>query len=148
MPTPTVTSPPAPVPIPFSLEDALDNAALSWITGGVANWLGDASTAYYNNSAAQSGVISHDQNSWLQTTVSGPCTVSFYWNTSSEEHFDFLEFYIDGIGQDRISGNMDWQQKSYQISSGSHRLKWRYVKDGSTSFGSDCGWLDKIEFLS
>ncbi len=57
-----------------------------------------------------------------------------------------MEFYIDGVRQDRISGNVDWQQKSYSISSGSHTVKWRYMKDGSVNSGSDCGWLDKVEF--
>ncbi len=147
-PTPTVTPSPTPIPTPLSLADAVDNAVLSWLTGETANWFGEASTYYYNGSAAQSGIISDNQNSWLQTTVSGPGTFSFVWNVSSEDNFDFLEFYIDGIGHDRISGSVDWQQKSYQISSGTHRLKWRYVKDGSNSLGSDCGWLDQIDFRS
>ncbi|MFZ2069999.1 MAG: hypothetical protein WAV32_00005, partial [Halobacteriota archaeon] len=96
----------------------------------------------------QSGAISHNQDSWLETTVSGPGTLSFYWNVSSEKYFDRLEFYIDGMARDRISGNVDWQQKTYQISSGSHTLKWRYVKDDGVSRGYDCGWLDRITFSS
>ncbi len=131
----------------LTLEEVIDNTALSCKTGGIAKWFGEASTYYYDEDAAQSGAISNDQSSWLQTTVSGPGTLSFYWKVSSEKSFDFFEFYIDNIGQDRISGSVDWQQKSYQISAGSHRLRWRYVKDGSNSFGSDCGWLDKIAFL-
>jgi hypothetical protein len=29
--------------------------------------------------------------------------------------------------------------------SGSHTLKWTYVKDASVVSGSDCGWVDKLE---
>ena len=135
-----------PTPPPLSLGEAVDNSALSWITGGNADWFGQTSTYYYGEDAAQSGAISHNQNSWIQTTVSGPGTLSFYWKVSSERNYDFLEFYIDDVRQDRISGNVDWQYKTYTISSGSHTLKWKYRKDVSINSGSDCGWLDKVEF--
>ncbi|MCX5991626.1 MAG: hypothetical protein NTZ04_04790, partial [Chloroflexi bacterium] len=48
----------------------------------------------------------------------------------------------------RISGGVAWQQKSFNIASGTHTLKWAYTKDGSVSSGSDCGWLDKVGFTS
>jgi len=129
-----------------SLEEAVDNTALSWDTGGRVDWFGQTSTYHYGGDAAQSGTISHNQESWVQTTVTGPGTLKFYWKVSSEANFDFLRFYIDGDEQERISGTVDWQQKTYGISSGSHTLKWTYTKDGSVKRGSDCGWLDKVEF--
>ena len=129
-----------------SLEEAVDNTALSWDTGGRVDGFGQTSTYYYGSDAAQSGTISHNQESWTQTTVTGPGTLKFYWKVSSEANFDFLRFYIDGVEQERISGTVDWQQKTYGISSGSHTLKWTYTKDGSVNRGSDCCWLDKVEF--
>jgi len=139
--------PPPPPPLP-SLSEVLDTA-LSFTTGGSANWFGQTTTTYYGPDAAQSGDISHRQDSWMQTTVSGTGTVKFYWKVSSEKHFDFLKFYIDGSSQDRISGSVDWQQMTYTIStSGSHVLKWRYVKDRTTDEGSDCGWVDKVEWVT
>jgi len=103
----------------------------------------------YGPDAAQSGDISNNQESWMQATVSGTGTVKFYWKVSSEEDFDFLEFYIDGSLQDRISGLVNWEQKTYTIStSGSHTLEWGYMKDGSGDYGSDCGWVDKVEWLT
>jgi len=77
--------------------------------------------------------------------VSGSGTLTFYWKVSSEANWDWLEFYIDGVRQDRISGTVDWQLKSYSVSSGS-TVKWRYVKDGSASVGSDCGWVDYVMY--
>lgn len=131
-----------------SLVDAMDTSGTSWTTGGNANWFGQTSTSYHDGDAAQSGSISHSQNSWLQTTGIWvfPGTWSFYWKVSSEENGDWLEFYIDDVRRDRISGTVDWQQKSYSISSGSHTLKWQYVKDDSIDSEYDCGWLDKVEF--
>jgi len=66
----------------------------------------------------------------------GAGTFSFYWKVSSESSYDFLEFYIDDVHQSgRISGTVDWQCKSYNItSSGSHTLKWRYAK-GASAYG-------------
>ncbi len=128
------------------LPEALDTITLSFITGGSADWFCQTSTSYYDGDAAESGGIWHNQESWMQTTVDGPGTLSFYWKVSSQSSYDFLEFYIDGVRQDRISGLMSRQQMSYDIITlGSHTLEWRYVKNGSVSSGSDCGWVDKIE---
>ncbi|MHC4484656.1 MAG: LamG domain-containing protein [Planctomycetota bacterium] len=131
----------------YPLSEALDTA-LSFTTGGSADWFYQTTTSYYEADAAQSGDISEDQESWMQTMVTGAGTVSFYWKVSSEEDYDFLEFYIDGSLQDQISGSVDWQQKTYTITtSDSHTLEWRYVKDKGTDSGSDCGWVDKLEWV-
>ncbi len=136
-------------PPPPTLSEALDTA-LSFTTGGSADWFSQTTTSHYDGDAAQSGDISHSQDSWMQTTVSGTGTVKFYWKVSSEEDFDFLEFYIDGALQEEISGlEDDWEQQTYTIStSGSHTLEWRYVKDKGTDSGSDCGWVDKVEWVT
>ena len=130
-----------------SLGEAVDNTALTWITYGDVYWFGQTTTSYYGGDAAQSGPITHNQESRLQTTVTGPGTLTFYWKVSSEQNFDFLQFWIDVVGN-QISGNVDWQQRSYSITSGSHTLLWRYIKDGSVSAGSDAGWLDRVQFTS
>jgi len=129
------------------LAEALDTS-LNFTTGGSADWFAQTTTTRYDGDAAQSGDISHRQDTWMQTTVSGTGTVKFYWKVSSEEDFDFLEFYIDGSLQEKISGSDgDWEWETYTIStSGSHTLEWRYVKDGSGDSGSDCGWVDKVEW--
>ncbi|MEM2351592.1 MAG: carbohydrate binding domain-containing protein [Thermoproteota archaeon] len=129
-----------------TLGEALDNLELTWTTGGNAKWFPQTTIYYYDGDAAQSGTISHDQETWLQATIPGPGILAFYWKVSSEVGYDFLEFYIDGVRQDRISGNVGWQQKKYIIGSGLHTVKWIYKKDGSVNSGVDCGWLDKVEF--
>ena len=71
--------------------------------------------------------------------------VSFYWKVSSEEYGDFLKLYIDNNYQEQISGDVDWQKKSYTLSgSGQHTLKWEYSKNSSGSDGEDCGWVDGL----
>ena len=126
----------------------MDKTDITITTGGNANWFGQNNTYYYGGDAAQSGVITHNQNTYMQTTVTGPGTLTFYWKVSSETNFDFMRFYIDGIEQaGRISGNVDWQQKTYTIRSGTHTLKWAYTKDGSVNRGSDTWWVDKVAIV-
>lgn len=131
------------------LATAVDNFELSWITGGHEGWMDDGIIYYYGATlmtSARSGTIRHNQESFIQTTVTGPGELKFYWRVDSEEGHDFLTFYIDGTEQIRISGLVHWHQKSYFIPEGRHTLQWKYTKDGSGSAGSDCGWLDKVEF--
>ena len=129
------------------LGEAVDNASLTWTTGGNANWYGQNTVYYYGGDAARSGAITHNQSSWIQTTVTGPGTLTFYWKVSSESGWDFLHFYIDGVEQTKISGEVDWQQRTYSIPSGSHILTWAYTKDDIISMGSDAGWLDYVVFM-
>lgn len=44
------------------------------------------------------------------------------------------------------SGEVEWNQVSYTLPSGSHQLTWTYEKDSSLSSGSDCAWIDDIVF--
>jgi hypothetical protein len=130
----------------ISLNAALDNNALAFTNGGSANWFGQSATSYYGGSAAQSGAISDLQTSSFQTTVTGPGTLSFYWKVSSEQGYDGLIFYLDNGGLEGISGDVDWQQRTYNIPDGTHTIKWQYIKDINVSAGSDCGWVDRITY--
>jgi hypothetical protein len=66
---------------------------------------------------------------------------------SSEAWFDELGFYVDDVKASdvpSISGETEWAKVSTVIGSGRHTLSWRYSKDGSLSFGDDCGWVDRL----
>jgi hypothetical protein len=63
----------------------------------------------------------------------GRVTVAFYWKVSSEANHDWLSFYADGVLQDRIRGEVGWQQKSYPLGGdGTHALIWVYSKDSGS----------------
>ncbi len=127
--------------------EALSNATditLTFTTGGDAPWFDQTAHYFYDYDAAQSGHIGDNQQSWLQTTVTGPGTFTFYWSASSGSG-DYLTFYIDGVAQNQISGAPTWEQKTYTLTgSGTHTLKWVYAKDWTGSYGYDCGWVDKV----
>jgi hypothetical protein len=130
--------------------EAVDNCDVAWNTGGNADWFEQTDSYYYGGDAAQSGAITDSQLSYVQTTVTGPGTVKFYWRVSSEEGWDYLNFYVDNmlVPVYEISGEVGWEQKTYSIGAGSHSIKWEYEKDVVVSEGSDCGWLDKVEFIT
>ncbi len=131
----------------ISLADAVDAPQLTWTTGGNATWSGQTNTTFDGVDAAQSGFIADSQESWMQTTVTGPGLLTFWWKASSEEDFDFLEFYVNGILQSgEISGEVDWQQKTVQLGTGNQTLRWRYTKDEIFNEGQDRAWLDQVSF--
>jgi vibriolysin len=132
-------------PVADPIAEAVDDPSLTFSLSGNANWYSQTSTTYYGGDAAQSGDIGNSQTSTIETTISGKTSVKFYWKVSSEANYDYLIFYIDGVQQAQIAGSVDWTQKTYSVSSGTHTLKWSFVKDYSVSTGSDCGWVDKLE---
>lgn len=129
-----------------TLATSLEATNLTWITGGNTNWYPQTTNTHDNVDAAQSGDINDNGESWIQTTVTGPGTLSFWWKVSSDEDYDYLEFNMDGNFQTDLTGESGWQQQTYAISSGSHDLRWRYYKDSSGSSGLDAGFLDQVNF--
>jgi hypothetical protein len=118
---------------------------LNLTTGGEAEWLLQTDKTFFDGDALKSGDVGDNQESFLQAVVDGAGTISFYWKVYSETDFDFLEFYIDGVLQDQISGLVDWHQMVYKIiEPGTHTLELRYIKDDSVSEGDDCGWVDRV----
>ena len=128
---------------PAALSNATDTTLL-FTTGGAAPWFGETGYAYYDNDAAQSGDLGDGQESWLQTTVEGAGWISFYWAVSSDGG-DYLRFYIDDVLQNEIAGVSGFGNRWYALGEGgTHTFKWVYVKNGTGSYGSDCGWVDKV----
>lgn len=136
------------------LEDlgmALDTPpSLTWVNAGNAPWFYQTNITHDGVDAAQSGDIADSQSSYLETTVTGPGTLSFWWKVSSEASWDYLRYRLDGseVGAaPGISGTVDWQQKTVSIPAGLHTNRWTYSKDGSVSSGSDAGWLDQVSYI-
>ncbi|MFO7864630.1 MAG: formylglycine-generating enzyme family protein, partial [Salinivirgaceae bacterium] len=128
--------------------DVLDNCDLNFTLSDDAQWFAQTFDSYYGGSSAKSGEISHNQQSTMATEVMGPGKLSFWWKVSSEIDFDNLNFYIGSSLEAKISGNVDWQLKEFEVPEGLQSLKWSYEKDGSYYSGNDCGWVDKVEFTS
>ena len=83
-----------------------------------------------------------------EVTITGSGSVSFKYRVSSEEYFDYGQFYIDGSNKINESGNGSWHSVSYDLSTGTHTLSWRYSKDGSVGDFDDAFYIDDISITS
>ncbi len=113
-------------------------------TGG--SWSRTNQTAYTGSYSLRSASIGHSSSTAMTATqnFNGPGEVAFARKVSSEQGYDFLRFYIDGTKKGEWSGEQSWGEESFSITSGTHTLKWEYIKDVSVSGGSDCAWVDDI----
>jgi len=127
--------------------ESRDFSTFPWEHDGDASWTITSDEKHSGAYSAQSGAIGDDQNTTLQVTldcVSG--NIAFYRKVSSEEGWDFLAFYIDGVKKGEWSGTTDWDQVSFSVSAGTRTFEWTYSKDGSGSEGDDIAWIDDIVF--
>ncbi|MFO8001932.1 MAG: fibronectin type III domain-containing protein, partial [Marinilabilia sp.] len=129
-----------------TINEAIDNEDLSISLSGDADWEGQTQESWDGEDAARSGDITDDQTSKMETTVYGPGTLSFYWKVSSESYYDQLQFQVDGMVEDNISGLTDWTLVEYSVPEGEHTISWEYTKDGSVSDNEDCGWIDMVTY--
>ncbi|MCU0287451.1 MAG: hypothetical protein MUF15_13790, partial [Acidobacteria bacterium] len=132
------------------IGNAVDAPSQIFNKTGNANWARVTNVSFYDGDSAKSGTINHSQSSTIKTSINLTAAkdVKFYWKVSSEANYDFLTFYIDGVQKARISGNVNWTQKVFNLPAGSHALKWTYAKNASIKSGSDCGWVDKLEIVA
>ncbi len=137
----------------ITLAEALDNPNLSWTMGGASGWFVVTSGSHDGVDAVQSRPLGDGQENWIESTVTGPGVLSFWWAVSSEI-YDKLHFTVDGIetlgagGVSPISGSVAWRQQTTEIAEGSHTLRWTYAKDNNTTLLADSAWLDQVSFTS
>jgi hypothetical protein len=144
----TSSSAPLAVSLPVALAEALDTPAWVWTTSGSPPWAGQAAVSHDGTAAAQSGAIGNSKTASMQTAVTGPGLVSFWWKVSSETNKDLLRFYVGGKEKARISGEVDWQRQTFSVPSGTQVLKWTYSKNSGKANGQDRAWVDQVQLAS
>ncbi len=133
-----------------TLAEALDTTNLVWTTGGDAPWFAQTTNTYDGVDAVRSGIIGSNETSWIETTVMGPATVSF-WRTGS--------WFPDGSGLGfafTINGSSlytrfvlrepvgdHWDNQIYDLGAGTNVLLWS-VTDYSGRAGQACLSLDAV----
>jgi len=122
-----------------SLGPAGSFAESGFTTGGNLPWTLSAASGPSGAPIATSGAITHNQFSFMETTVevAQESTVSMFINVSSESGFDFGLFQIDGVTVGSWSGSHEWFETEYVLTPGTRTLRWEYTKDGSASAGAD-----------
>ena len=144
---------PLPITLGLMVEDfeTANFITYSWMHSGNSDWV-IHTDSYSGNFSAKSGDVGHSQSSELSINmniiVGGE--LSFWSKISAEQgnsSNDYLEFFIDDQPQNLlISGESDWTEYRIDLPIGEHSLSWKYSKDGATTSGEDCAWIDKIQF--
>jgi hypothetical protein len=110
-----------------------------------ANTIGDSSGP---------GVFNTAQIQFSGNFVAG--SIRFAYKISSEEGYDCLRFFIDGVAQGfastcsfnhgglGASGLFEWIVVDVPINAGVHTVTWSYEKDNSDFQGFDTAWLDDV----
>ena len=114
---------------------------------GNADWAIDSSTGGASTHSLKAGTITNSQSSCVAMSVSNGDSISFDYAVSSEQYYDYLSFYIDGVKNYNItgSGTVAWTNSgAIAVGAGVHEYKWCYEKSWSTSAGSDTAWIDNI----
>ena len=134
-------------PPPPDFASAINNPSLVFLDTEDP-WFVQSEVSRQDGQALQSGDVGDDGRSFVETTVEGPGELEFWWKASSEENYDELVFRVDGAQVQNLSGETDWEQVSYRVPEGIHRLRWSYEKDGSISSNDDAGYLDEVSWAA
>jgi hypothetical protein len=123
-----------------------DFTKFPWELAGDINWTMDNVSPFEGNYSARSGDIGDEQTSdlILNYEVMNNDSISFYFKVSSENNYDYLQFYVDGNMLGYWSGEQNWARAAFPVNGGQHEFLWRYMKDYSVSNGSDAAWVDYI----
>lgn len=131
------------LPLPVALE----TPALAWTRGGQIGWFGQSNFSRDGVDAAQTGPIGFNQQSAMETAVTGPGTLLFWWKAASATNQSFARFLIDGAEQpEKISGQTDWQVQSYYLGGGTHALSWVYTNRTALVSLTNGAWVDQVSF--
>jgi hypothetical protein len=132
------------VTTPFiSLAEALDGSGLVWDTLDSCPWKGQSQVTHDGVDAAEGDVNTACQGSYVETTVTGPGTLSFWWKVSSVTGGEGLYFNCDYAWLANLSGETDWQQEVWPLSAGTHLLQWLSFFQTA----QNRGWLDEVSFV-
>jgi alpha-tubulin suppressor-like RCC1 family protein len=129
------------------LPSAVNAAGLVWTTYGNSPWFFQTNTTHDGVAAAQSGIITESyQESVLETTVTGPGTLTFWCALSSGWGTEFLGFSVDGVQQfylPRLS--VGWHYRTIYVPAGDHALQWSFYTPFNADW-RDAAWLDEVQF--
>lgn len=120
----------------------------NWDTTYTHPWTITNTGAYQGNYCAKSSPIGDMDTTAFSISIDVLTndSISFFRKVSSENNYDYLNFYIDNNRIGRWAGTQAWARVAFPITPGHHLLSWNYIKDQSTATGSDCAWVDFIVF--
>ncbi|MEI6047440.1 MAG: C25 family cysteine peptidase [Bacteroidota bacterium] len=119
-----------------------------WINISLVPWTINTTSSYDGGISARSGAISHDGTTSLviRSVYSIADSLRFFYKVSSEAGYDNFSFKLNDTVIFKKSGETSWTKKVIAVRAGLNKMEWNYKKDNSVSIGSDCAWIDMIDF--
>lgn len=116
-----------------ALGAGVGNTSLAWTTTTNSPWVYQSYITQDGVSSLEAGAAGDWSPSVLQTTVTGPQTISFWWRTASLTNSGnpaagTLVFSIGGVEQGRLFGGSGWRKAGFQIPAGRQTLSWTYTR--------------------
>jgi hypothetical protein len=128
--------------------ESLTFKVFPWINISPVPWIITGTDPYDGVVSARSGQISHASTTSLKirTVFEKDDSIRFYYRVSSEANYDYLLFKINDTELLKKSGEIPWTEVAFPVSAGINIIEWIYNKDQSVSNGTDCAWIDLIDF--
>jgi len=119
-----------------------------WINTSSKPWIITNGNSADGIVSAQSGAITHNGKTTLKikTIYAKPDSLKFSYKVSSEPGYDYLSFKLNGTEILKKSGEIPWTRKAVYVPAGYNQMEWIFAMDNSTLGGSNCAWIDLIDF--
>lgn len=136
---------------PISVNEAIGDNSLTYISGGNTSWQVDPWRAHDQTFSVKAGMIQANQTSDLMTEVDGVGTLSFWARTSTAESASDAAFQliVDGMLVAELSGQTDWTNIVHEITTYDfHDIVWRYTKGEFHGHeNEDSVWIDEVQWI-
>jgi hypothetical protein len=121
-----------------------------WINTSKVPWIMNSDYYYDGSLSAKSGAIGNSTSTALliKTLYNNDDSIRFMYKVSSELNYDYFYFRINDKVVLKKSGEIGWTKYSAAVKAGLNKFEWTYSKDGSTTSGLDCAWIDMIDFVT
>jgi hypothetical protein len=100
------------------LADALNTTNLVWTTSGQAPWAATLGASHDGVASAQATIPGYQQQALLETTVTGPGTIAFWWRLGSASASTSYRFRVNGVVRDELLTGATWQRKVVYLGEG------------------------------
>lgn len=119
-----------------SVPDAVEAANRPWRFSGNAAWRGQTQVTLDREDAAEARLGEGNHEAVMETDVTGPRLVTFYWQTDPDAS-PTLRAYRNGTKLIEERDVSFWQTHRIAVPSGTHTLRW-------SASGGGTAWLDRV----
>lgn len=128
--------------------DALGAPEWVWSTSVEHPWRIDVEESHDGHESALTPGTLSGQVAWLETTVTGPGVIRFFWKVESDPSHccDELRFFIGGALRTNVTGTTGWREQRVTVPYGLQTLRWEYSTGRDDEGWPGAGWVDEVSF--